>query len=271
MWGKNNFISFFVGLLMVVLLVGSCDKKSPESSTAAPDQQPQDQTTPQIDDSTREPSEEKSAEVFAPLSDKAPGKVAPLKIELPKPVFVGTPQNFRVERLEKPRSGPRAPFLAPAGTTNVARGKNVTSSYQEPIIGQLDWITDGDKEATEGSFVELGPGLQSVTIDLGADYEIYAVLFWHFHAWASVYFDVVVQIADEPEFTKNVITIFNNDHDNSSGLGVGSDLHYVETYEGKLIDAKGQQRRYVRLYSQGGSAGGLNHYIEVEVYGRPRR
>jgi hypothetical protein len=27
--------------------------------------------------------------------------------------------------------------------------------------------------------------------------------------------------------------------------------------------------RYVRLYSQGNTSDELNHYIEVEVYGRP--
>ena len=66
----------------------------------------------------------------------------------------------------------------------------------------------------------------------------------------------------------NVQTVFNNDHDNSAGLGIGSDMHYVETSEGKLIDAKGVRGRYVRLYSGGNSNNDLNHYIEVEVYGK---
>jgi hypothetical protein len=63
--------------------------------------------------------------------------------------------------------------------------------------------------------------------------------------------------------------VFNNDLDNSAGLGVGKDLHYIETNEGKLIDAKGVKARYVRLYSNGNSGNDLNHYIEVEVYGKP--
>jgi len=45
----------------------------------------------------------------------------------------------------------------------------------------------------------------------------------------------------------------------------------VETAEGKLIDAKGVQGRYVRLYSNGNSNNDLTHYIEVEVYGKPVR
>jgi hypothetical protein len=48
---------------------------------------------------------------------------------------------------------------------------------------------------------------------------------------------------------------------------VGEDLHYVETAEGKLVDAKGVQGRYVRLFSNGNTTNDLNHYIEVAVYG----
>jgi hypothetical protein len=145
----------------------------------------------------------------------------------------------------------------------------VTSTDKEPIIGEIAMITDGDKEATDGSYVELGPFLQSVTIDLGAVYDLYAILFWHYHRQARVYLDVVVQVADDPDFITNVRTLFNNDHDNSSGLGIGKDMHYVETSEGKLIDAKGARARYVRLYSNGNSSNDLNHYIEVEVFGKP--
>jgi hypothetical protein len=68
-----------------------------------------------------------------------------------------------------------------------------------------------------------------------------------------------------------VQTVFNNDRDNSLGLGAGANLHYTETNEGKLIDSQGVQGRYVRLYSNGNTSDDLNHYIEVEVYGRPVR
>ena len=151
---------------------------------------------------------------------------------------------------------------------NVAIGKKVTSTDDAPIIGDIPMITDGDKEAADGSYVELGPFIQSVTIDLGADYDIYAILLWHFHKQARVYFDVVVQVSDDPDFIMSVKTLFNNDHDNSSGLGIGSDMHYIETSEGKLIDAKGVRARYVRLYSNGNNSNELNHYIEVEVFGK---
>jgi len=192
-----------------------------------------------------------------------------IAIELPKPMFVGTPQNFRVANLEKPLGRARPPFLAPAGTTNVALGKPISSTDEEPIIGELELITDDDKDAGDGSYVELGPFRQHVTIDLGGRYNIYAMVVWHYHQQARVYTDVIIQVADDPDFIAGVSTIFNNDHDNSSGMGVGSDLNYVETSEGKLVDAKGVQGRYVRLFSNGNTANDLNHYIEVAVYGLP--
>jgi hypothetical protein len=192
-----------------------------------------------------------------------------IEIELPKPMFVGTPQSTKVANLEKPLGKPRPPFLAPAGTKNVALDKPVSSSDEEPIIGDIEMITDGDKEAADGSYVELGPFVQHVTIDLGAMHEIYAIVVWHYHKQARVYYDVVVQVADDPDFITNVRTLFNNDIDNSAGLGVGEDMHYTETNEGKLIDAKGVKARYVRLYSNGNTGNDLNHYIEVAVYGKP--
>ena len=209
---------------------------------------------------------------FVPAPASTTGfRLEPLKIELPKPMFAGTPVDVRTPNLEKPRGGRRPDFLAPAGTVNVARGKPVSSSDPEPLTGSLDLITDGDKEALEGSVVELGPNPQYVTIDLQEPCEIYAVVIWHQHRWVRVYHDVVVQVSNDPAFQTGVRTIFNNDVDSSLGLGAGRDLHYTETYEGKLIDGKSTQGRYVRCYSNGNTHDELNHYIEVEVYGRPAR
>jgi hypothetical protein len=152
---------------------------------------------------------------------------------------------------------------------NVALGKSVTSSDSEPVIGTLDMITDGDKRGGDGSFVELGPRRQYVTIDLRARYELYAIALWHFHQHPRVYLDVVVQLSNDPDFHTGVTTIFNNDANNVLGFGAGADQNYTETNEGRLIDAEGTKARYVRLYSNGNSSDDLNHYIEVEVYGRP--
>ena len=122
--------------------------------------------------------------------NKTKSKLVPLEIKLPKPMFVGTEKPIRVSNLKKFSTEERPPFLAPEGTTNVALGKPVSSSDKEPIIGELEMITDGDKEAADGSYVELGPSLQHITIDLEGMYEIFAVAVWHYHQQPQVYFDV---------------------------------------------------------------------------------
>jgi hypothetical protein len=193
----------------------------------------------------------------------------PLQTDLPKPLFVGTPVPIKVPNLEPELKGKRPDFLVPAGTVNLAKGKKVTASDSDPVIGTLDLITDGDKEGDEGSWVEMAPGKQWVQIDLEKDADIYGVIVWHYHSQKRVYFDVVVQVSDDPKFEKDVTTIFNTDTGNELGLGAGKDLSYIESYQGKLIDAKGVKGRYLRLYSKGNTTNKMNHYIEVEVFGKP--
>ena len=187
--------------------------------------------------------------------------------ELPRALFTGKPKDQRSPRLEKPRKGPRKPLYVPKGTKNISIKKPVTASDMEPIIGEIDQVTDGDREATEGSYVEFGPGKQYVQIDLKKKYSIYALLIWHYHSSPRIYRDVVIRVSNDPDFIKSK-TLFNNDHDNSSGFGIGKDYEYIETFEGKLIPVKGKKARYVRLYSNGSTASEMNHYIEVEVYGK---
>jgi len=200
--------------------------------------------------------------------------LAPLPLKLPMPAYVGTPSDIpENEHLEKPSDEPRPAFMAPQGVQNVALKKKVTSSDKSPVTGSLELITDGDKESRDESFLELHRKTQWVQIDLEAPCQLYAIVVWHAHNTPQVYHDVVVQAADGPDFTKddNVRTLFNNDYDNTSGLGVGKDKEYFENYEGKLIDAKGAKARYVRLYSQGSTFSGLNRYTEVEVWGLPAK
>jgi len=249
-FGSIAKVCVLVLLAMFLCFVPACKKSSPESA----------------DESSAKPSADTDTTV---AESAGPAEMVPIDIELPKPMFVGTPQDTRVPNLEKPLGKARPPFLAPAGTTNAALEKSVASSDEEPIIGEIEMITDGDKEAADGSYVELGPFVQNITIDLEATHEIYAIVLWHYHKQARVYFDVIVQAADDPDFITNVRTLFNNDIDNSAGIGVGEEMHYTETNEGKLIDAKGIKARYVRLYSNGNTSNDLNHYIEVAVYGKP--
>ena len=207
---------------------------------------------------------------LAPLGAQPdPGKEE-LKLKLPKPMFIGTPTNLRSPNLEKVTGKSREPFFVPKGTVLLSAKKTVTSSDTQPVIGELDMITDGDKAGGDGYFIELGPTPQWVQIDLGASHPLHAILAWHYHSQARVYRDVVVLVSDDPAFKTGVTTVFNNDHDNSSKLGLGKDKEYIEVAEGKLFDPKGAKGRYVRLYSNGNTTNDLTHYVEVEVYGSPK-
>lgn len=207
------------------------------------------------------------AYIFSLSTAQAADKV--LELELPKPKFSGTPVPIKgIPHLEKATQGARPDFKVPSDVELVSEGNEVTSSDDWPIIGELEFITDGDKDADEGYYVELGPGLQWVQIDLEESKEIFAIVLWHYHSQARAYHDVIVQVSDDPEFESGVKTVFNNDHDNSAGLGRGKDKAYIESYEGKLVDADGVKGQYVRLYSQGNSTDTMNHYIEVQVFGR---
>lgn len=213
-------------------------------------------------------SEDPKAEGAAPAAVPA-GDLEELKLEFPKPMFIGTPVPAELPNLEKPGSyKPILSIQVPKGTTNLAKDKKVTSSDEAPIIGELTLVTDGDADGADGSFVELMPGKQWIQIDLETAAEIYKVAMWHYHKQAQAYIDVVVQVSDDPEFKAGVTTLWNSDDDNSSEMGKGGDPAYVETNHGRIIDGKGAKGRYVRLWSNGNTSNDMNHYCEVQVYGK---
>ena len=268
------------GLILVLLLasaavlVQACQQSEPAAPPPPESPAVTEPAAPSAEPAAepKEPAEEPkqpAEQPKEPAEASGGGDLEPIKIDLPNAVFEGTPEPRRYgTHVEKLLGKARPPFMAPKGTTNVALKKPVRGSDEFPIIGELKLITDGDKEALDGSFVELGPGRQYVQIDLGAEYNIYAVVIWHRHQEPRVYHDIVVQACSDPDFITDVKTVFNNDYDNSSGLGIGENLERIETNEGHLIDAKGVKGRYVRCYSNGNTTNDLNHYIEVEVYGK---
>lgn len=203
---------------------------------------------------------------------RAAEPLVPLETDIPEEVLAGTPPEVLARlfpNLEKIPQGDRPDFLVPAGTVNVARGKRVTSSESDPILGRLAMVTDGNKEGSDTNFVELSPGKQWVQIDLEKRCTIRAVYLWHFFREARSYHDVVVQVSDDAAFTDAVKIVYSNDQDNSLGLGIGKRRPYMETNRGILIDAGGATGRFVRLYSAGNTANIMNHYVEVEVFGQP--
>jgi hypothetical protein len=211
-----------------------------------------------------------AAAVLASCCLFAADTMVELALKLPKAMFVGTPEKMKTPNLD-PKTGTKRPaIMVPAGTKLVSLKKKVTASDKYPVIGDLEQLTDGDKEAADGSFVELGPNKQWVQIDLGSKHAVHAIMLWHYHLQARIYRDVVVQTAADADFLTDVKTLFNNDADNTLGLGIGKDYEYIETFEGRYIEGKGAVGRYVRLYSAGNTSNPNNHYIEVEVYGNPQ-
>ena len=195
----------------------------------------------------------------------------PLKLDLPAHTLKGTPEDLPAGPNVEPLSDkPPVPLQVPAGVVNVAAGLAVTSSIP-PFLGTLTQITDGKKEAFDDAAVEFKKGTQWVQLDLGKSIAIYAIVMWHDHRYVQSMHDVILQISDDPEFKTGVTTLFNNDVDNSSGLGVGTDREYFEMEFGRAVDAKGIKARYVRGYTKGGSQSALNCWQELEVYALPAK
>ncbi len=209
--------------------------------------------------------------LFLASQAAAADDLAPLPLKLPAPTLKGTPSELPTgPNIEPYSEKPRPPFMAPKGVSNVALGKKVTSSIK-PFTGELSQLTDGKKEPDDDQVVEMRRGKQWVQVDLGENYKIYAVVLWHDHRWLQVFHDVIIQAADDPDFTQNVKTIYNSDVDNSAGLGIGTDKEYFETNQGRAFDAKGIVARYVRCYTAGSSLSAINACQEIEVYALPAK
>lgn len=207
---------------------------------------------------------------FSPFNAVAADKV-PLQLKLPSPTLKGTPEQLPTGPNIEPNSDKPGPaFMVAPGTVNVALGKPVTSSVK-PFTGDLSQITDGKKEAFDYDTVEMKKGVQWVQVDLGEPYTIEAIAIWHDHRYIQIIHDVVVQVSNDPDFKTGVTTLYNNDTDNSSGLGVGTDREYFERQFGRVIDGKGTKARYVRGYTKGSTSSALNCWQEIEVYAVPNK
>jgi hypothetical protein len=187
-------------------------------------------------------------------------------IVYPEPGYAGTRLIASPDQAMDPRAAPWAGAL-PADSRNIARGKPVAASDDFPVIGDLPLITDGSKSCEDGDFVELGPGPQFVQVDLLQPARIDGFGIWHYCQSPRTYYAVQVWVSDSEDFA-NAISLFNNDADNSLGNGSGTNVLYLETHLGLVRTMEPVTARYVRAYSQGNTSNRMNHYIEVEVYGR---
>lgn len=192
----------------------------------------------------------------------------PLKTKIPEVVYSGRRIPIKLPNLE-PIEVEQKPFLVPRGLKNVALGKAVTSSDLSVSEETLTRVTDNRKESTEPNLVQLEAGQQWIQIDLEKETEIFALWLWHRHHNIRAYRDVIVQVSNDRDFASGKeVTVYNNDHDNSSGLGKGPDKSYIETNRGRVIDTKKAMGRFIRIHSNGNTSNEMNHYLEVEVWGR---
>lgn len=186
---------------------------------------------------------------------------------MPKPLFCGPPTRPDLPPNMKYGSGGVVlEVTIPARVALISRGAPVTSSDPAPL-GELSLVTDGDKEGDDGYFVDIAPGRQWVQIDLGSPRELWLIWMWMYHKAGVWYKDVIIQMANEENF-RDARIVFNNDHDNTSGMGRGDDESWIETNNGHPVRLNGITARYVRLYSNGRHCDDTNHWIEVEIYGR---
>lgn len=148
-------------------------------------------------------------------------------------------------------------------TGNLAKGKTVTTNSS--WSSNLPRVTDG--VLTSGEYSDIGSGPNWFSVDLGQNHDVGRIRFWHYYADSRIYKDVIVQLSSTPDFSSNVHTVFNNDTDNTSGQGAGTDSEYAEHGNGKDINfATIGGMRYVRLWSNGSSSNAGNHMVEAEVY-----
>ena len=205
-------------------------------------------------------------------SGLAKNGMVPLILDLPAPAFKGLPKDLELgPNVEPFPNKPRPPMMVPAGLRNIAPNSKVTCSDKNVSADSLAKLTDGDKEAADQSIIFLRKGTQWVQMEFNWPQEFFALVIWHAHNTPKVYHDVIVRFANDPDFRQNARPIFNNDADSISERGRGKDREYVETCEGKLINARGVKARFLRFYSNGSTESALNEYTEIEVYGRPVR
>ncbi len=83
---------------------------------------------------------------------------------------------------------------------------------------------------------------------------------------------MIVQVSNDESFSKGVITLFNNDYDDSFKLGKGNDTSFYSRWWGEIVDArnnnKGTNARYIRIYTGRSTNNELPRYVEIAVFAK---
>ena len=126
---------------------------------------------------------------------------------------------------------------------------------------------DGVIDSASPNYIDVGNGSKFIVIDLGGPAMVDGLNVWRYHNDVRQYRDVVYQLSTTSNFSADVTTVFNNDSNNSTQQGAGSDPEYLELPSGKPVYFPPVRARYLRLWSRGNTVNNNNHYTEVEVYG----
>lgn len=164
---------------------------------------------------------------------------------------------------------------------NVAIGKTVSSNAVSPSGQPLSALTDGVKTTDKYVLYGVSDGPKYAQVDLGQAYDVARVNIRNDWGAAGTYRtgkDLIVQLSNDPAFASGVTTVFNNDGDNSSGLGAGTDAEYVEPGDGSgkdILLADTVNARYVRYWANGhvrinGTVNLVDTPVEIEVYADPQ-
>jgi lysophospholipase L1-like esterase len=148
-------------------------------------------------------------------------------------------------------------------TLNLLSGKIAATNGNNNATA-LGWITNGDKTLT--NIADMGAGAIYLQYDLGSSVNLGDIKLWHYYGDPRSYHDVLVELSNSSTFATGNTIVFNNDTNNSLGLGAGTDSEYAESSAGKDISFSPVSARYIRIYSNGSSSNTANHYVEAEAY-----
>ncbi|QJD87768.1 S-layer homology domain-containing protein [Cohnella herbarum] len=182
------------------------------------------------------------------------------------PKSIKTPSSASSGSTSPSVTPPTTPPVKPEVPVNVAFGKALTSNA---TLMDEAFATDGKIDNTD-LLTEAESGLKYIQIDFGGSHTIKSVYLWHYFGDGRTYHDVIVQLSNDQNFAEYT-TVFNNDSDNTAGLGAGTDEEYAESDEGKAIAVSAVKAKYMRIYSNGstkrnGADSPYNHYVEVEAW-----
>ena len=197
--------------------------------------------------------------------------------------------------------------------TNLASRASVSVSTATSGDRPASWAINGDKEANNftdpGRAVEVNnngeQGAQWIQLDLGIQQDVESVALWRYHADGRKYYNTVVLLSSDKNFTPETTLVLWNADSNASGrnetkvatwpgngngqtgthtLPEGTDPTYGETSAGKTfmvnadnvkwldgtdraLPGERYKARYVRVYMNGNQHNGSNHVVEIEVNG----